>query len=86
MGGYFNRLTTRFFLVEPCVRTFRGEAGVECAHGVTVRVGVAEEDFEGAFFGSHFLNREAREEREGLFFEFEQANVFQIHGAACRTF
>ena len=57
----------------------------ECVDGVTVRVGVAKEDFERAFFGSHFLNREAREEREGLFFEFEQANVFQIHGTACRA-
>jgi len=26
-----------------------GEAGVESLHGVTVRVGMAEEDFEGAF-------------------------------------
>ena len=40
-----------------------GQAGVESAHGVTVRVGAAEEDFEGAFFSSHFLNREARKER-----------------------
>jgi hypothetical protein len=30
-------------------RTVFGETGVECADGVTVRVGVAEEDFERAF-------------------------------------
>ena len=38
-----------FCFVKPCVHAIFGEAGVECADGVTVRVGVAEEDFEGAF-------------------------------------
>jgi hypothetical protein len=37
-----------FLFVEPCVHAVLGQAGVECADGVTVRVGVAEEDFEGA--------------------------------------
>jgi hypothetical protein len=37
-----------FFFVEPRVHAVFGEAGVESAHGVTVRVGVAEEDFERA--------------------------------------
>ena len=38
-----------FGFVEPCVHAVLGQAGVKSAHGVTVRVGVAEEDFEGAF-------------------------------------
>ena len=38
----------------------------ECADGVTVRVGVAEEDFEGAFFGGHFF--EPRSTRRALRF------------------
>ena len=38
-----------FGFVEPRVHAVFGQAGVESAHGVTVRVGVAEEDFEGAF-------------------------------------
>jgi len=43
-----------FGFVEPRVRAVFGQAGVKSAHiiplwdGVTVRVGVAEEDFEGA--------------------------------------
>ena len=37
-----------FGFVEPSVHAVLGQAGVECADGVTVRVGVAEEDFEGA--------------------------------------
>jgi hypothetical protein len=54
-----------FLFVEPCVHavfpgTARqgrcGQAGVECAHAVTVRVGVAEEDFERAFGGKHFIH------------------------------
>ncbi len=49
--------------LEVRVHAVLGQAGVESAHGITVRVGVAEENFERAFFGSHFLNREAREER-----------------------
>ncbi len=39
----------KLFLVEPRVYAVLGQAGVESAHGVTVRVGVAEEDFERAF-------------------------------------
>ena len=38
-----------FLFVKPRVHAVLGQAGVESAHGVTVRVGVAEEDFEGAF-------------------------------------
>jgi hypothetical protein len=42
-----------FLFVEPCVAVHAvlGEAGPcgESAHGITVRVGVAEEDFERAF-------------------------------------
>ena len=43
-----------FLLVEPCVHAVFGQAGVERADGVAacarkgIRVGVAEEDFEGA--------------------------------------
>ena len=35
--------------IEPSVHAVFGQAGVESPHGVTVRVGVAEEDFERAF-------------------------------------
>ena len=42
-----------FGFIEPRVHAVFGEAGVESAHGVTVRVGVAEEDFEGAVSGWH---------------------------------
>ena len=40
-----------FGFVEPRVHAVFGQAGPcgKSAHGVTVRVGVAEEDFEGAF-------------------------------------
>ena len=37
-----------FLLVQPRVHAIGFQAGVEGADGVTVRVGVAEEDFEGA--------------------------------------
>jgi len=37
-----------FSFVEPCIHAVFGQAGIESAHGVTVRMGVAEEDFEGA--------------------------------------
>jgi hypothetical protein len=58
-------LTMQFGFVEPSVHTVFGQAGPfgESAHGDTVRVRVAEEDFEGAFVSGHFLHREAREER-----------------------
>jgi hypothetical protein len=42
-------LTTRFSLVEPGVHAVLGQAGIERLHGVAVTVGMAEEDFEGAF-------------------------------------
>jgi len=40
---------------QPRIHAVFGEAGPcgECADGVTVRVGVAEEDFEGAVNGWH---------------------------------
>ena len=38
-----------FGFVEPCVHAVLVQAGVKSAHGVTVRVGMAEEYFEGAF-------------------------------------
>jgi len=44
-----------FFFVEPRVHAVFGQAGVESPHGVTVRVGVAEEYFEGAFGFGHFV-------------------------------
>ena len=44
--------------VEPRVHAILGQASVESAHGVTVRVGVAEEDFERAFgFLRHDISR-----------------------------
>jgi hypothetical protein len=72
LGGKFFPSQTLYF-VEPrvAVHAVLGQAGPcgESAHiiplwdGVTVRVGMAEEDFERAFFSSHFLNRETREGR-----------------------
>ena len=41
-----------FLFVEPCVHAVIGQAGIESAHGITVRVGVAEEDFERAVVSS----------------------------------
>jgi hypothetical protein len=48
----------KFGFVEPRVHAVLGEAGVKSAHGVTVRVGMAKKDFEGAFGFGHdcFLN------------------------------
>ena len=43
-----------FGFVEPCIHTVLGQAGVESAHRVTVRVGVAEENFERAFGFEHW--------------------------------
>ena len=42
-----------FGFVEPRVHAVFGQASVKSAHGVTVRVGVAEEDFEGVVNGWH---------------------------------
>lgn len=59
LGGWFDGLTTRFGFVEPCapfgydIHAVVGQAGVESAHRVTVRVGMAEENFEGAFRVGH---------------------------------
>ena len=47
-------LREEFGFVEPRVHAVLGQAGVKSAHGVTVRVGVAEEDFERAFGFEHF--------------------------------
>ena len=46
-----------FLLVEPCVHAVFGQAGPcgESADGVAVRVGVAEEDFEGALGLRHLV-------------------------------
>jgi len=41
------------------------------------------ENFEGAFVGGHFLNREVRKR---LFFEFKQAHIFQVNGTTCGPF
>ena len=46
-------LTTRFFFVQPCVHAVFGEAGVESLYGIAVRVGVAEEDFQGSLGFGH---------------------------------
>ena len=48
-----------FGFVEPRVHAVFGQAGIECADGVTVRVSVAEEDFEGAFGFGHFQSLES---------------------------
>jgi hypothetical protein len=47
-----------FGFVEPRIHAVFGQAGVEGAHGVTVRVGVAEKDFERVLvsFG-HLVSR-----------------------------
>jgi len=42
-----------FLFVEPCVYAVFGQAVIESTHGVAVRVGVAEEDTEGAVNGWH---------------------------------
>ncbi len=46
--------------------TVFGQAGVESAHGVTVRMGVAEEDFEGVFAVNGLHNGFADENGLGL--------------------
>ena len=46
-----------FFLIQPCVYAIVGEAGVESLHGVAVRVGMAEKDFERTFWVGHLVSR-----------------------------
>ncbi len=46
-------LTTWFLFVQPRVHAIVGETRVERVDAVTVRAGVAEEDFEGATSGCH---------------------------------
>jgi len=61
-----------------------GQAGIERLHGVAVTVGMAEEDFEGRL-GSGIFTTKGTKEHKGLFFEFEQAHIFQVHGTTCRS-
>ena len=45
-----------FGFVKPCIHAVLGQAGVESARKVTVRVGVAEEDIEGHLGSTDFIN------------------------------
>ena len=70
------RLTTRFGFIEPCVHAVCGQAGVKSAHGVAacarkgIRVGVAEEDTEGA--GRHKDELGKMKDEFGLLAKFQE--------------
>ena len=55
MAIILSRIDKSAFVRESAIKSVGdfGQAGVVCAHGVTVRVGVAEEDTEGAVSGWH---------------------------------
>jgi hypothetical protein len=45
------------FFIKPSVHAVFGQAVVQCPHEVTIRMGVAEEDFEEAIFLGHKVSR-----------------------------
>ena len=62
--------------VEPCVHAVLGKAGVNSAYWVTVRMGVAEKDFEGAFGFGHFFHHEGSLRRTKFWFDFPTLKLY----------